>query len=523
MKTTHILNLEDGRAAVTADVCIVGAGAAGIYLATRLTERGVSVVLLEAGDNACTDCSSIGMNANMTQDEYSGATSGRAFGIGGTTSLWGGQLVPHTSVDIQPQENCGFAPWTHIVGVTNRYSAIVKSTLAIADSESSEAIVDKALGSAKAALLRNGLEVMSSEFLPFRRKNFKFLLSRLPKEADLQVFLGAVANNYEFDNSGNGSSHLKFVCAQSGPKFLEVSARSFVVAAGTIESTRILLEMDAQNGDSIVRKGAMVGNYLSDHLSLAIANVATNSLSLATKLFAPRFNRGRMRTFRFLEQSSVVGSSRAFSHFIFDNDNNGFELAKKILPGLQSRIIPEITPKEFIGGISGLTGLAWNQVALSRLYIPARTPMHLQLDIEQTPATDNRITLGNTLDSHGRPVADISWKINSTDYANIENAAKRILIDWPGSAAGLPQLNAINERGVGEKPHDAYHPVGTCRMGEDDESVVSPDLKVHGTSNVFVLSTAVFPSAGSANPTFGMLCFAERLAETLSAEARGSV
>ena len=88
MKTTHIQNLEDGRTNVTADVCILGAGAAGIYLATRLSERGVSVVVLEAGDNACTDSSSIGMNANMTQDDYSGATSGRAFGLGGTTSLW---------------------------------------------------------------------------------------------------------------------------------------------------------------------------------------------------------------------------------------------------------------------------------------------------------------------------------------------------------------------------------------------------------------------------------------------------
>ena len=70
--------------------------------------------------------------------------------------------------------------------------------------------------------------------------------------------------------------------------------------------------------------------------------------------------------------------------------------------------------------------------------------------------------------------------------------------------------------GVGEKPHDAYHPAGTCRMGEDQESVVSPNLSVHGTSNVSLLSTAVFPTAGSANPTFGMLCFAERLAESLS-------
>ena len=149
--------------------------------------------------------------------------------------------------------------------------------------------------------------------------------------------------------------------------------------------------------------------------------------------------------------------------------------------------------------------------------------MHLQLDIEQAPDSENRITLGKELDSHGRPVADISWKINSSDYENIEKTAKQILTKWPDLTAELPLLKAIDDLGVGAKPHDAYHPVGTCRMGEDLESVVSPDLRVHGTSNVFVLSTAIFPSAGSANPTFGMLCFAERLAELLSAEVRSGV
>ena len=268
--------------------------------------------------------------------------------------------------------------------------------------------------SAKEALLRNGPRCHGVRvFAHFVERTLSFLLSRLPKEAELQVFLGAVADNYEFDMTANGPNHLNFVYVQSGQKRLEVSARSFVIAAGTIESTRILLEMDAQNGDSIIRKGAMVGNYLSDHLSLAIARVEPSSL-IGWRQGSSRHGLivDALRTFRFLEQSSTVGSSRYFSHFIFDNDNPGFGLAKKILAGLQSREIPKITPKEFISGISGLTGLAWNQVALSRLYIPARTPMHLQLDIEQTPTTDNRIMLGNTLDSHGRPVVDISWEDN---------------------------------------------------------------------------------------------------------------
>ena len=91
---------------------------------------------------------------------------------------------------------------------------------------------------------------------------------------------------------------------------------------------------------------------------------------------------------------------------------------------------------------------------------------------------------------------------------------------WPNSDTRLPILDAISDICTGQKPHDAYHPVGTCRLGEDRESVVSPDLKVHGTSNVFLLSTAVFPSAGSANPTFSMLCFAERLSDLLCSEVK---
>jgi choline dehydrogenase-like flavoprotein len=90
--------------------------------------------------------------------------------------------------------------------------------------------------------------------------------------------------------------------------------------------------------------------------------------------------------------------------------------------------------------------------------------------------------------------------------------ANRILSVWPGGISGFPKLipkltgNALN------KPYDAYHPVGTCRMGMDSESVVDLNLKVWGTENLWVLSTAVLPSAGDANPTFTLLCLAHSLA-----------
>jgi choline dehydrogenase len=52
-------------------------------------------------------------------------------------------------------------------------------------------------------------------------------------------------------------------------------------------------------------------------------------------------------------------------------------------------------------------------------------------------------------------------------------------------------------------------------MGSDDGAAVGLDLRVRGVDRLSVVSTAVLPSAGTANPTFSMLCLAEEFAESI--------
>ncbi len=64
---------------------------------------------------------------------------------------------------------------------------------------------------------------------------------------------------------------------------------------------------------------------------------------------------------------------------------------------------------------------------------------------------------------------------------------------------------------------DSNHHMGGMRMGSSAAAgVVDPDLLLYGTSNVYVCSSAVFPTSGFSNPTHTLLALAVRLAEHLS-------
>jgi choline dehydrogenase-like flavoprotein len=503
-----------GRA--SCDVCVIGAGAAGLYLASRLSRDGLRVVVLDAGGATCESGATIGIEPVFTGSQYGGALEGRAFGWGGTTSRWGGLLIPHSKLDLRNGATSESIVWQHIVNVVRERSSTVFSTLALRDSMDFLSLPAAVLGKNAKSLYDCGLETLAAEFLPFRRRNLTCLVSGR-KCRRLTAYLNAVVTKWLVKPNENGSGVVSTVeaCSQNGRR-LGVSAKSFVIAAGALESARILLEIDRSTGERMFSRSARIGRNLSDHLSCAIAHVHPDDRNQAAILFGPIFSKGRMRSFRFIVRSIEALEPRHFSHLIFDIDNAGFRLAKALLSSLQTRALPDLRISSAIEGINGLSKLAYNRFINSRLYIPPHTAANFQMDIEQAPNLTNRVHLGESTDRFGRPVAVVHWQVNEIDYKNIELLSQRLLRRWPDRSLGFPRLVPINIRDTQPKPYDAYHPVGTCRMGSDNEATVDLDLRVRGTRNLYVLSTGVFPSAGTANPTFSMLCLGDALADQLA-------
>jgi choline dehydrogenase-like flavoprotein len=500
---------------VFCDVCVIGAGAGGLYAASRLAEEGFRVVVIEAGGQICRSGAESGFDVAFLNERYVAAIDGRAFGVGGTTSKWGGLLIPHTKFDLRDSGHPFTETWSKIVAAVADASPAVLGRLGHHPMEDFTTAALHQLGRVAKDLEKGGLEPKAALHLPPRKKNFAFLLKR--RRAQIRLLLNATARVGVFEAQGTPARLRAVRAVARNGNTVNVVAKRFVLAAGAIESARILLEAKEANPELPIPQCAAIGEFLSDHLSTTIAEVAPEKIAGAVA-FLPFFSQGRMRSLRLIDKLAPSGSPRAFAHFGFTTQSPGFAVAREMIAAVQARRLPRL--RQLVSGRAGLElmKLAAGKYMRSTLYRPRDLRIHLQLDVEQAPRRANRIALNDQVDADGRRGVSIDWAVGDDDVANVRLLGRRMIGILDSSCPYLAPLLPVESVGNALRLREAYHPVGTCRMGTDPEAVVDLDLKVYGLSNLWVVSTGVLPSAGTANPTFTMLCLAERLVGHMSRE-----
>jgi choline dehydrogenase-like flavoprotein len=162
----------------------------------------------------------------------------------------------------------------------------------------------------------------------------------------------------------------------------------------------------------------------------------------------------------------------------------------------------------------------WTYVKEHRMFVPFDSHVVLNVQAEQMPTDGSRITVDpSRRDAYGLPQAIIDWQLTGEELPTILDLAQRC--GRALEAAGLATL-AIEPDLLALKPsfldtlHDTYHAAGGAIMGVDEaHGVVDRDLRVFGTTNLYLASAATFPTSSSANVTFTALAFATRLADHL--------
>lgn len=518
----------------TADVCIVGAGIAGIVLAHSIVSKSnLRVVVVESGGPH----EDAGVSAALNHVEHArrvhaGSLEGRARCLGGTSTLWGGALLSLQREDFEGVGVDREGAWPLGLDDLQPYYTRALKLFGVERP-------DFGIGSLPAGLRRSqttdvpDFEPRYAMWPPFARRNLWALLGDSLQRGGRVSFLPQTHfTRWELDDAGRVRA---IACTGAEQRELRIVATHFVLASGCIESVRQLLLLDRASDGRAVDTRAGLGAYFQEHLSTEAYALRPSEGRRFNEFFGHSFHAALMRTLRF-ERKRRIGEpfGASFFHVTYSfPEDSGFELAKSYLRGLQRTrsLKPSAAQLRGMLGCAGeLAHMAWWRYARGQLWFSPRAQFRLTVDIEQEISPSNRIVLSDNVDRYGVPLARMKWDVSENDAECFIDTCRRIRKAWSHSMLSkvadlegpAPSVAGDEElkRNFLEHARDTYHPSGGARMGRDARaSVVSADLCVRGVPNVHVASTAVFPSSGSANPTLTLMALAIRLGDRLATQS----
>jgi choline dehydrogenase-like flavoprotein len=457
-------------------ICVIGCGTFGSYLVRRLYERhgtALQLTVIEIGDRRIRSESDIGIETISPHSSVSRA--GRYFGLGGTSARWGGQVLFFDDRD----NPSGDPAWNEIIRINRVHR---------------EKVLRNLLGDRAYHPVEDGQgPVKTGIWLKYTRRNMYRRLQngmlRHPRFLTNRRVTGFVTD---------GRRIVSVRCKSEDGREEEISADLFYLTAGALESCRLLLLLDRFSG---LFAGTDLGRNFGDHISTELFTVRNSAPVLRGTDLTPRMHKGSLVTRRLVVTTAkgVVG----FLHPVLNKDIKAFKFLKELLFGKRSTTV---TPAELLQGAVFLFRFAFSLAFRNKLYVD-RTQWSLQLDMEQPVPNANRLTLSDRTDRFGEPVLEIDWKISGEDLvaiADVRQQAEQWLRE-----SGLSYRAAYDPASTGNKVEDVYHPVGSIRMGTDPAAVAGFDGRIRGLDNLFHFSTALFPRAGSINPSAAVFCILE--------------
>jgi choline dehydrogenase-like flavoprotein len=294
---------------------------------------------------------------------------------------------------------------------------------------------------------------------------------------------------------------------------------NLTLAAGGIETTRILLLNDHQVRGGLGSQSGWLGEGFMDHPACDMGVVETGDMRHLQTSLGTRMAWGRLYSVRMTASEPWQRANRLLAvsaSLLWRHNGDTFGPFAELRQLLRQPSLRQLA--KVLAGLDELLPGLWVLATQGVVYKPGATAV-LSLMTEQAPCRDSRITLGEETDRFGQRLASLDWRIGEQTWQTMVAFTQALSAEL--SRLGLGRI-ALYDHVRADAPDwrdhvgDVNHHMGSARMsGRADEGVVDPQLQVWGISNLQVCSTAVFPTSSHSNPTLTLLALAERLAERL--------
>jgi choline dehydrogenase-like flavoprotein len=502
------------------DVCIIGAGAAGISLAREFTNVGFRVILLESGNTQLDpDTQKLYAGSNIGRPYYD-PTVHRLRYFGGTTNHWTGWCALPDSLDFELREGVPYSGWPFSLAYLEPWYRRAQTVCELGP----YSYVPSDWGIAPADIPRpfNGpkFDCQVLQLSPPTRFGSVYE-PELRQASRLTVYLNANALRFDTSESGESVQQLRVGVLPHG--HLIVRARIYVLATGAIENARLLLLSGKDGGNGLGNDHDLVGRFFMVHLEylggvIALANRHIKLNFLTGDSGATYKQSGIPREFiSYVCLSENTRRERRLPHLrIRRHQLNPTIESVAALKRLLGKEHGEDTLRDLLSVIRDLDGLASFAAhkALPGRWLPIDT-ISVRCTSEQMPNPNSRIRLGKDTDAFGLRKVAIDWQLTSADKRGMVDGHR--LFGAEIGRVGFGRFRSFVPEDESNWPKDMYgdeHNIGTTRMHRDPTSgVVDENCRVHGVSNLYVAGSSVFPTAGVANPTLTIVALALRLAD----------
>ncbi|PRX57508.1 GMC oxidoreductase [Flagellimonas meridianipacifica] len=531
---------------IKTDYCIVGAGIAGIILASKLASSGKKILILDQGPrysekqranmmlksketlndfvdyNDEEDFDTITPHTSAAaNDQVIEYKNNRLFGFGGTALHFQGIMMRPIENDLKVKSLFGYGrdwpitynelePWllkaeieVGVVGMEDNPYASKRSgpfpmpahSFSYFDKEIFYPALEKlgivghscpySINSQQYRGRSACLACRACRFCPSgaRYSPDRVHLPLLEKNENVRIIENLSVRKLETDSNGK-----KIVAAHAirtkDKSAVLIRSEIFIVAMGGVETPRLLL-LSSDNGihrNGLGNMGNQLGKGFTDHSNFAVL-----------------YDAGRH-----------VGGRLGFETMVTDHFR--INLNRKE----QSTFILSASPAADWYPV-GATATQWEAYSntLSLTNLRKRIPQLVSLWVMMELEGKGILELDEKeVDAFGSPVVKITMRMTDRDMRVHTKAAE--LISKIGDAMDAINASDITPSGFGRS---GDHPSGASAMGKNpDEGVCDVNLKVFGLANLYLVSNSVFPHMGSNPPTLTIVALAMRLAAHLKGE-----
>ncbi|MEM9147471.1 MAG: GMC family oxidoreductase [Pseudomonadota bacterium] len=536
-----LLDLDNGEGGsdLAADVCIAGAGAAGVTLARALSRQGVDVLLLESGGRDYSAAAQDLAEGEVAQPgfPYYALRESRLRFFGGTTAVWGGRVAELDAIDFERRSHVPHSGWpiTHadlLPWLKAAYESLGLSR--IASPEQGWRRLGKSGSPVDPAKLEPG-------FWQFDERADRFTLRHAADlVADPKVRIVLHATVIAIDLADDGQSVSAFRLRSQRGRSASARGRYFVLATGGIEAPRLVLASRLTTTGCAARGfgGDAVGRYFMEHPHARGGRLAPEpgpGAAWRALSLLPRHARHRgIRHAAVLRPSAETQRrdgilNSALGLALRAPETKGAGLGRQAYAALRHNL-PSSGPWRRAWRFARRSAAIWR-----RLSDPAVTDLvtsiggreiSLSVRAEQAPNPVSRITLSpDRRDALGVALPVLDWRLTALDRDSVARLVT--LFGEECARLGIGRVEPSTwlrsgkiwhfDPGIGNHAIGGYHHMGTLRMGLDPrESVVDGDCRFHDIANLYVAGSAVFPTVGWANPTLNIIALALRLADRLT-------